>query len=47
MYRFKRSFRGNLPSRKLSYQREELYAKSLGANKMAKIGMHKERWMLA
>ncbi|KIC75061.1 hypothetical protein DB42_AQ00410 [Neochlamydia sp. EPS4] len=46
MYRFKRSFGGGFPSRKLAYQQTELYAKSWVMNKMIKLGMPKGQWVL-
>jgi len=46
MYRFKRIFGGEFRSRKLEYQRAELYAKSLVMNKMTKLGMPKGRWIV-
>jgi hypothetical protein len=41
MYRFRRSFGGDFPSRKLAYQQAELYAKSLVMNKRTKLEMPK------
>ncbi|KIC73659.1 hypothetical protein DB42_BV00460 [Neochlamydia sp. EPS4] len=41
MYRFKRSFGGDFPPRKLAYQQAELYAKSLVMNKRTKLEMPK------
>ncbi|MBS4165370.1 hypothetical protein NEOC65_000427 [Neochlamydia sp. AcF65] len=41
MYCFKRSSGGNFCSKKLAYQRVELYAKPLAMNKMTKRRMPK------
>nr|WP_044882590.1 hypothetical protein [Neochlamydia sp. EPS4] len=46
MYRFKRSFGGDFRSRKIDYQRAELYAKSLAMNKMTALGMPQGQWVL-
>jgi hypothetical protein len=46
MYRFKRSFGGDFRSRKLDYQRAELYAKSLAMNRMTELGMPQGQWVL-
>jgi len=47
MYRFKRIFGGEFRSRKLEYQRAELYAKSLTMNRITKLGMPKGYWKMA
>lgn len=45
MYRFKQAFGGSFRSRKLAYQRTELYAKSLVMNQMTKLGMPLGYWI--
>ncbi|WP_166154157.1 hypothetical protein [Neochlamydia sp. AcF84] len=42
-----RRFGGDFRSRKLPYQRAELYAKFLAMNKMTVLGMPQGQWVLA
>jgi hypothetical protein len=47
VYRFKKIFGGEFRSRKMEYQRAELFYKSLAMNKMTRIGMPKGYWEMA